>query len=116
MAMTSQSINRTGISSSIPHLANSRLQHVLPGLRWMNKLLTVDIEFGRVVLIIPNDNGGLAIHNLIVDTLAQSFDIVLDPTRDVGFCGIAKQGDSCVVTISRPTKTVYLTIQVLLVV
>ena len=66
-----------------PDLTHSRFQHVFPGLWRMNKQLTMDFQLGCPILIHPDDDGQLTVHNPIVDTLAWSLDIVLDTSKDV---------------------------------
>ena len=87
----------------------------MTSLSWVDQWLSVDVEFRSTELVDPNHNGQLALDDPIVDLLCWSFHVVLDPSEDVGFGGIAKEDDGLFITLSGLAELIHHTIKVFLV-
>ena len=94
-----QSTSSTRIRTVIPHPTHRRLQHLLPGIRGMNDCLSVDVKFGRPILIDPDGDGCLLLNNPIKDVFGQSLHVVFQLAKDVPTGDISKEENGCVITM-----------------
>ena len=114
-APTPQNTNITNVSIVLPYLAYCRLQHVRSPLWWMNHLLAMNVQIRCVKLIDPHHHSCFLTKSLVVELLFWTRDAVLDMAEDVLFGSIAKEDQSTLVTRSRLTELVDLSVKVLLV-